>query len=308
MSQSNKKDWIPWLIFIILAIIWGSSFILMKRGLEAFSFEQVAALRLTIAFACMLPIGWKYLRTIKKQNLIYMFIVGVFGNGFPAFLFTLAETEVSSSIVGVLNATVPIFTLILGVIFFHSKIKSSQIVGVTVGLIGAIWLMFPNGFIIEGAVNFKYASLVLIATFCYAISANTIKRFLQDVPSVKVTTIGLGFAGIPSSIYLFSTDFTTRIAEHPLGWSSFGYTFLLAFFGTSIGVVLFNELIKKSSAIFASSVTYAIPAIAILWGVLDNEDLLFQQILAVIIIVLGVYLVNKSQKKVKIVQQNIAKD
>ncbi len=308
MLPEEKKDWIPWIIFILLALIWGSSFILMKKGLEAFSFGQVAAIRLSIAFICMLPVGFKYLKSIRTKNLFPIFIVGVFGNGIPAFLFTLAETQVSSAIVGILNATVPIFTLILGVLFFRTQALKTQIVGITVGLIGAIWLIFPEGFTLNGSVNFKFASLVLIATFCYAISANMIKRFLQDISSIKITTIGLGFAGVPAGVYLFNTDFVEVLTTHPKGLSSFNYTFLLALFGTSIGVVLFNELIKRSSAIFASSVTYLIPVVAILWGILDHEHLLPAQLLAVIIIVLGVYLVNRPKSPMKNKSETIAQN
>ncbi|MFT5971112.1 MAG: drug/metabolite transporter (DMT)-like permease, partial [Flavobacteriales bacterium] len=142
---------------------------------------------------------------------------------------------------------------------------------------------------------------------CYAISANTIKQYLQDLKSVQITFLALGFAGIPATIYLFTTDFISVLTTHPLGYSSFGYTFILAFIGTSIGVVLFNELIKRSNAIFASSVTYLIPVVAIIWGVLDGEELLTLQFFAVIVIVLGVYLVNKRQTKSKNNNKNVVR-
>lgn len=301
-----QNKWLPWIIFITLSIIWGSSFILMKKGLIAFSPEQVAALRLSIAFACMIPWGWKYLRKLPKKDLLPIAAVGWFGNGFPAFLFTFAETEVSSSIVGILNATVPLFTLIIGMVFFGIKQKKIQGLGVLLGLAGALWLIFPEGIQTDGPVNIPYASLVLIATCCYAISANTIKQYLQHLPPVQITTIGLGFAGIPAVIYLFNTDFIQRLTEHQEGYSSFGYTFILAFFGTSVGVVLFNILIQKSSAVFASSVTYLIPIVAIFWGVLDGESLSIFQLFAVIVIILGLYLVNKPKKKIKISHKSIA--
>ncbi|MFT7114486.1 MAG: drug/metabolite transporter (DMT)-like permease [Candidatus Azotimanducaceae bacterium] len=307
MPAKEKMDWIPWILFILLALIWGSSFILMKRGLEAFSFQQVAAIRLSLAFICLIPVGAKYLKNIPTKKLVPIILVGLFGNGFPAFLFTLAETEVSSSIVGILNATVPIFTLILGLAFFGGKVRLVQIVGVSIGLFGAAWLIFPNGFVLNGRVNYSYASLVVIATLCYAISANTIKQYLQDLKSVQITFLALGFAGIPATIYLFTTDFISVLTTHPLGYSSFGYTFILAFIGTSIGVVLFNELIKRSNAIFASSVTYLIPVVAIIWGVLDGEELLTLQFFAVIVIVLGVYLVNKRQTKSKNNNKNVVR-
>lgn len=299
MSQSQKTDWVPVVLFVVLAIIWGSSFILMKRGLEAFSASQVAALRLSLAFLCMLPVGLKYLRKLPKEHLWPIMVVGLFGNGIPAFLFTAAETQVASSIVGILNATVPLFTLVVGVLFFKGQAKWMQAGGVAIGLLGASWLMFPEGIVFNGSVNIPYASLVLLATLCYAISANTISTYLKGLKAIQITTIGLGFAGIPATIYLFATDFTVVLVSHPQGWSSFGYTFILALFGTSIGVVLFNVLIQRSSAIFGASVTYLIPIVAIIWGLLDGEKLLGSQFIAVLVIVFGLYLTNRAKGKVK---------
>ena len=281
-----------WVLLLILSLIWGSSFILMKRGLDAFSFEQVAALRLFMAFLFVAWIGRKFYRNIPADKLWQLFLAGVIGNGIPPFLFTKAQTYLDSGIVGILNVLVPLFTLFIGVIFYNLKVKLLNYIGIVIGIIGTIYLLLPD----IQELNEKallYSLMVVLATVCYGWSANIIKAHLQELSALQITTITFTFVGPWAGIYLFSGDFLEIMQTHPKAWSSFGYTAILAILGSALSVIAFNKLIKMTGAIFATSCTYIIPIVAILWGVIDNEIITAHHISGFMIIIAGVYLVNK---------------
>ena len=275
---------------ILLAFIWGSSFILMKRGLDVFSYEQVADLRMGLAWLSLLPFVWSQLKKTPTHFWIPLAVVGLFGNGIPAFLFTKAQTQLDSSLTGILNALVPLFTLLIAVFIFKTKVKGYNILGVLIGLAGAIWLVSGDGVVIE---NVHYAWFVVVATICYAISLNTIKNYLDKMNPIHITGLAFFFAGPPTLIHLFCTDFLEIMNKQEKAWNALGYIFILAVVGTSLAVAIFNKLVARTTAIFASSVTYLIPIFAIMWGVIDGEKIALQQIFGTAIIFAGIYLVNK---------------
>ncbi|MDB0026996.1 DMT family transporter [Flavobacteriales bacterium] len=287
MDKSLKN----YLTLLFLAIIWGSSFILMKRGLEVFNFMQVASLRIVIAFLSLIPFLPKAFRNVKKKHLLPIIIMAILGNGLPAFLFTKAQTHLDSSFVGILNAIVPLFTLILGVYFFKSKTTKANIIGIVLGLFGAV-LLTVNSLSDGVEMNF-YVCLVVLATVFYAISINVIKKYLSDLNASSITALAFLIIGPLSSVYLFSTDFTAVLVSNENGMMALVYIALLSVLGTSMAVIIFNKLISRSSAIFASSVTYLIPIVAILWGFFDGEIITPYHLFGMLIILSGVYLVNK---------------
>jgi drug/metabolite transporter (DMT)-like permease len=296
----DTKFW-HWAILLLLAFIWGSSFILMKRGLESFSYTQVASLRLFIAFLFMIPFAMPHLKLMFGKKAKFIATVGFFGNGIPAFLFTFAQTGLSSSLTGMLNSLTPLFTLILGVMVFQIKIKWFNALGVIIGLIGATGLVYANntsGF----SGSFFYASFILVATIMYATTVNVIKKHLPEIPSVQIASLAFMFVGPFAGIYLFTTDFTTIITTQPAALSSLGYITILAIIGSAVSVMVFNMLIKMTSAIFASSVTYVIPVFAIMWGVFDGEIISFLHVIWIMVILFGVYLVNTSKLHLKLVR------
>lgn len=287
-AQNKIKSWV---ILIVLAIIWGSSFILMKRGMEAFTPYQVAAMRVMIAASVLFPLIIRRLKYVERKYWKYLLIVGIFGNTIPAFLFTIAETEISSSLAGILNALTPIFTLTIAITIFQMRIRWINTVGVIIGFIGAAGLIFINS---EGTIQFNnsYALLPVIATVFYAVSVNTIRNFLHSLPSVVISGAALLPVGIVCGIYLFTTDVFSRAAGNG-GAESLMYVAILAVLGTAISIIFFNDLIKMSGPIFASSVTYLIPIVAIMWGIFDNEILNWKHFAGLAVILFGVYLVNK---------------
>ncbi|HMT30011.1 MAG TPA: EamA family transporter [Bacteroidia bacterium] len=280
---------------ISLALIWGSSFILMKRGLLDFTADQVASIRMFASFLCLFPFVIRHTKKIKKEQWKYIFATGLLGNGIPAFLFTTAQTEVPSFMAGMLNSLTPLFTLIIGYFVFKSQISFNKIAGVGLGLAGAVGLIMINAGSHIGDVSF-YPMLIVIATLCYACSVNIIKHKLQDVESILISGFALFIVGPPTGIYLFTTNFVEVLTDHSHAWISLIYVLLLAIFGTAISIVLFNKLIKSSGALFASSVTYLIPIVAMLWGLVDNEKLGIFHLFALGAILGGVYLINRKPK------------
>jgi drug/metabolite transporter (DMT)-like permease len=288
----NKKA-ISWIILIALSLVWGSSFILMKQGLRAFTSDEVAGLRITIASAFMLPFLIGHYKLDLKTNLKGLLLMGVFGNLIPAFLFTKAETQISSSLTGMLNALTPMFTILIGMIAFNHKINKNQIMGVLIGLIGAIALVTLGDNGNDQSKNIMYCLLVAAATLCYAISVNGIKAYLGHVNSLTATVWSFTLIGPAAAIYLFGfTDVISHAANHPEGMRSLGYISILAIVGSALSVVVYNSLIKLSGTVFAASCTYLIPVVAIGWGLFDGEIINLFQTLAVIVIIAGIWMIN----------------
>lgn len=289
----NKPLW-QWSLLFFLALIWGSSFILMKRGLESFDNLQVASLRIIFAFLSLSPILISNFRKIKKNQRLPLFVTGMIGAIFPAFLFTTAQTQLSSSLTGMLNSLVPLFTVIIGILLFRMQVRILKIVGVVVGLIGAMGLI--GGQFQMQRSDLFYAFLVVLATISYAINVNFIKRFLKDVSAMNITAFGFLIPGPIMLVYLLNTDFTQRLQSDPSAYTNLFYIALLGIVGTSMAVILFNMLIKKISPVFASSVTYIIPIFALIWGLLDGERVSIIQMVSILVILLGVYIVNHDNR------------
>ena len=292
MDLSKKIN--QYLILFILAFIWGASFILIKKGLISFSGNQVGALRNFISFLILLPFSIKNLKKVNKSNIKSLIIVGFIGNGFPALLFAIAQTKIPSLLAGILNSTTPIFTLIIGYLFYKIKGNIYNVIGIVVGLIGSIGLISYGNENIFSGYNI-YILLVLIAGIFYAINLNEIKAKLNDLDVVTITSIAFLIIGPFAGIYLFSSDFVGRLSN-PDALLNLFYVSILAIFSSVIAVTIFTVLIKYTTTLFASSVTYIIPIFAIFWGVFDGESISLLQIIFTIIIIFGVYLVNKSSK------------
>jgi drug/metabolite transporter (DMT)-like permease len=289
-----EKSFKNYITLIILAVVWGSSFILMDRGLEEYDWAQVAALRLFIAFLSLTPFLLKAIKVVQRKHLLGIVAMAIFGNGIPAFLFAKAvdENQGNTSLVGILNSLVPLFTLLLGIYFFKTKPSKTNIGGIIIGLFGAVVLIFFSNTKNEIEIN-SSLMLVILATVMYAISINVIKKYLHDLEALSITALAFLLIGPLSAIYIFNTDFLEIATTTNKGIIALGYIALLAIVCTSAAVVIFNKLISQSTAIFASSVTYLIPIVVIFWGVFDGEEVTLIHLLSVVIILSGVYLVNK---------------
>jgi len=289
MFADNKK----WLFLIILSIIWGSSFILMKKALIGLSPIQLGALRILISGIFIFIIGYHKLKNLNKQAWKWIAVSGVLGTFFPAFLFALALTEIDSSIASILNSLTPLNTILLGSVVFGITFRKRQLAGVMIGFLGIIMLI-GAGAKVNPDQNYLYAGLVLIATVFYALNINIIKKHLQNVSALAIATGHFAIVIIPAIIVLFSTGFfKSEVLTNPELKISLVYVTILAIFGTALAKIMFNKMVQISTPVFASSVTYLIPVVALAWGIWDGESYKFNQALATIFIFLGVYLANR---------------
>ncbi len=291
------KRWFQFTILMILAFIWGSSFILMKIGIMSFSSAQAAALRIFLASLVLAPIAIKQINRLQRKDLISLLIVGFIGSFFPAFMFMEAETRIDSALAGMLNSLTPVFTLIVGLIFHRTAFRWMQAIGLSLGLIGATGLILAGDGIQIGTMN-SYALYIVLATLFYAISINQIKSKLSHLTGVQVTSFSFLFIGPVALIYLLTTDFAPVLANPswPLHFLALA---TLGIIGSAMAMLLMNSLIRYSSAIAASSVTYVIPVFAILWGLLLGERVTWLHVFCMILILAGVYVINLKWNKGK---------
>ncbi|MBK7447279.1 MAG: EamA family transporter [Ignavibacteria bacterium] len=290
-SATNQMQ--SWILLLILSIIWGSSFILIKRGLVYFTPLQVGTLRITFAFLVMLPFALKRIKKVSGDKWKFFAFTGLISNLVPAVLFALAQTKLESSLTGILNALSPLFTLIFAVLMFKFKPNSFQIGGFVLGMAGTVGLSLVNSSGGIGNMN-VYVWLIVLATICYALSLNFIKYFLSDVNSLTITSLSLLIAGPFSIIILLSTDFLGRLNFSSEIVFAISCIAVLGILGTAIALVLYTKLIHMNSPLFASSVTYLVPVVAIMWGVWDGEVLFPLHFAGMVLILLGIYFINKS--------------
>lgn len=281
-----------WLILAALGLTWGSSYILIKKGLISFSPQQVACVRMSITFFCFLPFFLWQIKKIDWKKWKYLAIVGFFGSFFPALLFATAQTKISSSLTGVLSSLTPLATLLLGISFFNVKTTWTKIAGVMIGLAGAIWLLLVDK---AGGnwTGFKFGLLVVLACLFYGYSSNVIKIHLSELRTLSISAVSYFLVGIPSLVYLLYSGFLDVFNHDEQAWTSLGYLSLLAIFGTVIGSLLYFKLIKKTSAVFASTVSYLTPMVALFLGALDGEVITLLHVAGMIAILAGVYVARK---------------
>ena len=291
-----QNNTLKWAYLVILSLIWGSSFILIKKGLVGLTPVQLGSFRILFTSFFLLLIGWKSLRTIEKASWKWVIISGILGTGIPVYLFAYAETEIDSSIAAILNSGVPLLTLILGLILFGTSFVKKQLLGILLGLAGSIVLILI-GAQVNPDQNYWYALLVILATLFYAINVNITKRYMQDISAMAIATGNFIFIFIPALLLLINTGFfTSETIENPEVQTSLGYILILAILGTAVAKVMFNKLVQISDPVFASSVTYLMPLIAVMWGILDGEKFTLLQLIASLVIILGVYFANAKRK------------
>lgn len=292
MGSRNKK----WLYLIILAFIWGSSFILMKKALLGLTPIQVGAFRVLIAAVVLVLVGFRQLRGIDKNQWKYIVITSFLGTFFPAFLFAFAVQKIDSSVAAILNSLTPLNTLVIGAVLYGFSFGGKQLLGVVIGLLGTVILIF-KGVELHPNQDYFYAIFVIISSIGYAFNVNILKRHLNGLSAMSVTVAQFVLLIIPASGVIYFTGFFSDFQYTDTIRDSFLYLIILSVLGTGVAKLLFNNLVKMATPVFSSSVTYLIPVVAIIWGVWDGERLSFVQIAAAFLIMIGVYLVNEKPKK-----------
>jgi drug/metabolite transporter (DMT)-like permease len=285
-----KSNQLKWFFLFLLALIWGSSFILIKKGLVGLSAYQLGSLRIVFTALFLIAIGFKTLPKIPRGQWKFIVITSLFGTFIPAFLFSIAQKEIDSSISAILNSLTPLNALLLGIVIFKLDYKRNQIFGVFIGLMGSLLLVF-NGALHHPNQNYYYAILIFIASVCYAINVNLINKYLSNLSPLTITTGNFTVMLLPALVILLTSGFFSDIHIEKVQHSVL-FILILGIVGTGIANIIFYKLIQISTPVFATSVTYLIPIIAFSWGMLDNETLTLVQLLGAVIILLGVYLSN----------------
>ncbi len=289
------SKWTNWLVFALLSIVWGSSFMLMKEGLKAFTPYQVASLRMLSAGVILLPFAYKALKQIPNHKMGLIILSGILGNFIPAYLFCIAETQIDSSLAGILNSLTPMFTIIVGVLFFKVQTSFVKIIGMIIGFVGLSFLLAAGKDV--SLHNLSYAALVLLATLFYGINVNLVGRYMQNMGSLNIASIAFAFLIIPSLCVLYFTGYFTNNFSDPVVIKSLAASSILGIVGTSLATILFYFLVKRAGILFGSLVTYGIPVVAVAWGLLDGESLNVLQLGCLVLILLGVYIVNRGNLK-----------
>ena len=281
-----------WFYLISLSLIWGSSFILIKKALVGLEADQLGSLRIIFSSIIIILIAWKRLSKITRLEWKWISISAFLGSFFPAFLFAFAEKEIDSAVASIINSIVPLNTVVIGLVLFNIRSTKRQIIGVLIGLAGT-YMLIMSGIKLNPDQNYLYSGFVILCSFLYALNVNIIKKYLQHLSALTITVGHFAVIIIPAVIVFCFSDFDVNSLRNQETIDSIIYVFILAVFGTALAKILFNKLIKISSPVFASSVTYSMLIVSIFWGLVDGEKFSIYQLIATIIIILGVLLTNK---------------
>lgn len=289
-----KPEKEKWILLLILSLIWGSSFILIKKSLEHFNPYQVGALRVLISGVLLSPIAILNRKKFPKESLKWLIIAALAGNFIPMFLFPIAETKVSSSIAGIMNSMMPIFTIIVGSLFWKTKTTARQIVGILISFSGVVLLMVSGN--TETEMPFFYVSLLLLAAFLYAVSVTTVGAKLTHIPAKIMSSFVFFYVlALPSFISLFLSNFFTEFSFTKENLIGLGFVSTLSIVGTGLAMILQYRLMSVSNPLFASTVTLLMPIVAVMWGLLDGETFTLMQIFGAFIILAGLIFLRKKK-------------
>jgi len=293
MPDNSERPLLAVTLLILLSLIWGTSFILIKKGLVAFNPVEVSAIRIAVAGLVLLPMALVKVREVKKDQYPHLLVVGMVGIFIPAFLFALAQTRLESSLAGVLNSLSPLWTLIIGALFFQQRFRGYVVLGIVLSFAGAIVLAFSR----SGGITLDFnvfALLIVAACAMYGTNVNYIKYKIHNLGSVTITSVAVALVAPLGFLILFGfTDFVTKLQTVPGAWTAFGFLTILAVMSTAVANLLFNKLIRIRSPLYAASVTYIMPLVSVGWGLLDGEHLYVGHFIGMGAILGGVYLANK---------------
>jgi drug/metabolite transporter (DMT)-like permease len=290
--QISGKDPLKWILFIALSFIWGSSFILMKEGMKSLGPVQVASIRIASAGLALLPLAPKVYPTVPRTKWPLMLLSGLLGTMVPAYLFCIAETRISSGLAGIMNALTPLFTLLIGTLFFGSRIHWMKWAGVVLGFLGMVLLIW-NGRKGSDTSNIYFAGFALMATVMYGINVNLVTHYLQGFGSKQITTVALTLLSIPALLILALTGFFSTPGKNAQWWQSTGASVFLGLMGTAVATLLYYQLLKRAGGLFSTMVTYGIPFIALFWGMLAGESVNAIQLACLLVILAGVLIAQR---------------
>ena len=291
MNTENLK----WILLIGLSVIWGSSFILIKKSLEHFNPYEVGAVRVLISGLVLMPYAVSKIKQFPRKHMKWLIIAAVSGNFIPMFLFPIAETQITSSIAGIINSMMPIFVIIVGSLVWKFSTTRKQLLGVLVSFFGACILALEGGG--SGELKIIPILLLLLATLMYAISTTTVKSRLHEVPATIMSAFVFSFVLLfPSLVVLVLSGFFRDFEMNQGTLQGLGFVAMLSVFGTGLAMMMNYKLLSISTPLFASTVTLLMPIVAIIWGILDGEKLTAVQTIGAIIILAGLIFLRSKPK------------
>jgi len=291
--MSSNTSFKAFALLILLALIWGTSFILIKQGLKVFEPQELANIRVTAAFVFLLPVALLRLKQVSKADYRIIFVSGLLGIFFPAFLFSTAQTQISSSVAGILNTLSPIFVMIMGAAFFGQRFAGLSVVGTLVGMVGTVILMMARSGGNISDINY-YGLLIVAACALYGTNVNWVKFKGHHISPLTLTSVSVMLIGPIAVAYLFGlTEFTSKMQHADGAWTALGFVVLLGCMSTALATYLFTVLLKISTPLFASSVTYIMPLVSVGWGLLAGESLYPGHYIGMVAIIAGVWLANR---------------
>jgi len=294
MQHHNKEDKLAWSMLLFLSLVWGCSFILIKKSLVAFDPVQLACLRIGISALALSPIVWYHRNAIQWYRWKKFVAVGLTGSGIPAFLFFFAQTRINSSMAGLLNSLTPIWTLLISIFIFKTPFTRHKLAGVLLGFAGAAILISmgkQNGL----NTNPLYGIFVVIATVCYASSVNMVQAFFSGTRPIIISAMSFFLIGLPAWVYLLFSDLGEVMDTQPLAWQALASVTALSLLGTVMASIVFYNLVQRTNAVFASTVTYLMPVVALIWGVIDGEAVTPVTLMGLGTILAGVYITKRSR-------------
>lgn len=284
-GAASKADW---LLLLGISLIWGSSFILIDRSLQAFAPVEVACLRLVLTAAVLFPFFIKYYRTLNLRQARHITVQSLFGNFIPAFLFPAAQVHVNSATAGILNALSPAWAFLLGLLFFGTAFRWQQLAGIVVAFAGAVLLLLPGN---SGAQH--YGWLLVVGTLCYGLSSNLVHRHLQGTHALAISSAGFIILSVPALIILMGSMELREAFSQPEVWPAFSSIVVLSVMGSAVASTLFYRLVQRTNTLFATSVTYLMPVVAVGWGLLGGEHLHLSDFAGMLLILAGIYLLSR---------------
>ncbi|WOD44558.1 DMT family transporter [Hwangdonia lutea] len=288
-----------WVLLLVITLTWGSSFMLIKKSLVAFTPYEIGAIRIVGSGLMLAIIGIPAIIKMSNRTLLWVTVVGFFGNFLPMFLFPIAQTKVSSSLAGILDSLVPVFVLVFGFLLFGIKSQLSQVVGAIIGFFGAASLIYFSDANTEGS-QFAYTMLIVLAGASYGINAVVITERTSKVKAVELTAAVYTIWAIPAMVILYFTGFIQNFEITPETIQPIGYLAFLTTFGTAIAMLLYYKLIQNTSAVFASTASYLLPVVAVIWGIVDGEKFTWWYVLGAVLILIGIYLIREKKKDPKL--------
>ena len=284
-------------LLIFIAIIWGSSFILIKKILPVFDPYQTGAFRAGLSGLLLSFIGFPALKRMSKKDIFWIALSGLFGNFLVVFIFPIAQQGVSSSLAGIINALDPIFTLVLGAILFGIRNRVIQYAGAIIGFIGAIILVYSSN-LENGQNHLYYTVLLVIGSALYAVAALIIEKKLHHIKSTDISTGIYTIWMVPSLFILsFSGFFTDFDYSQNETLTALGYLVFLTVISTTLVMFLFFKLVQDTSAVFVSTISLLLPVVAVIWGILDKEKFTVWYAIGGLLILISVYLIRDKKNK-----------